>query len=53
MLTPLGNTDVGVPAERLWAVIAFVVLVPVLLYGITATPLMNYLDTTRRQRLQR
>lgn len=49
----LGETDVGVPDEELWAVVAFVVLVSVLLHGVTATPVMNRLDRRRRERLRR
>ena len=49
----LGHGGFGVPAEQLWAVLSFVVLASVLLHGITATPAMNYIDSTRRERLRR
>lgn len=49
----LGSADFGVPDEQLWAIVAFVVLGSVVLHGITATPVMNHIDTMRRRRLER
>jgi sodium/hydrogen antiporter len=43
----LGQADFGVPAEELWAVVAFAVVASVVLHGITATPVMDRLDTLR------
>ncbi|GAA4082603.1 cation:proton antiporter [Nonomuraea soli] len=43
----LGHADFGVPAEEVWAVVAFTVLASVVLHGITATPVMRYLDRLR------
>ncbi|MFI6295750.1 cation:proton antiporter [Nonomuraea sp. NPDC050790] len=43
----LGHADFGVPAQELWAVVAFTVLASVALHGITATPVMRYLDRLR------
>jgi NhaP-type Na+/H+ or K+/H+ antiporter len=43
----LGQADFGVPAAELWAVVAFAVLTSVVLHGITATPIMDRLDTLR------
>lgn len=48
----LGSANFGVPAEQLWAIVAFVVLVSVVLHGVTATPVMNHIDTVRRRRLE-
>jgi len=49
----LGETDFGMDGEQLWAVLSFVVLTSILLHGITATPFMNHIDSTRRNRLER
>ncbi len=45
----LGHADFGVPAEELWAVTAFTVVVSVVLHGVTATPAMNRLDALRER----
>jgi NhaP-type Na+/H+ or K+/H+ antiporter len=49
----LGVTDFGVPAEELWAVVAFTVLASVVLHGISATPVMGRLDRLRDARTGR
>ncbi|MGV9776098.1 cation:proton antiporter [Streptosporangium sp. NPDC003464] len=43
----LGQADFGVPAEELWAVVAFTVLASLVLHGVTATPVMRRLDRLR------
>ncbi|MER5318338.1 cation:proton antiporter [Streptosporangium roseum] len=43
----LGHADFGVPAEELWAVVAFTVLASLVLHGVTATPIMTRLDRLR------
>ncbi|MEV4074075.1 cation:proton antiporter [Nonomuraea fuscirosea] len=43
----LGQADFGVPAEELWAVTGFTVMVSVVLHGVTATPVMNHVDAIR------
>ncbi|GAA3094228.1 cation:proton antiporter [Nonomuraea salmonea] len=43
----LGVADFGVPAEELWAVTGFTVVVSVVLHGITATPIMRHVDAIR------
>ncbi|GAA3148512.1 cation:proton antiporter [Planomonospora alba] len=43
----LGHADFGVPAEEIWAVVAFTVLASLVLHGITATPVMERLDRLR------
>ncbi|MFF0245759.1 cation:proton antiporter [Streptosporangium sandarakinum] len=43
----LGQADFGVPAEELWAVVAFTVLASLVLHGVTATPVMARLDRLR------
>ncbi len=43
----LGQADFGVPAEELWAVTGFTVMVSVVLHGLTATPVMNRVDAIR------
>ncbi|MEV0585368.1 cation:proton antiporter [Nonomuraea sp. NPDC050310] len=43
----LGHADFGVPAEELWAIAAFTVLASVVLHGISATPVMRYMDRLR------
>ncbi|MFC6575202.1 cation:proton antiporter [Planomonospora parontospora] len=45
----LGHADFGVPAEELWAVVAFTVLVSLVLHGVTATPVMARLDRLRER----
>ncbi|MBG0831257.1 cation:proton antiporter [Planomonospora sp. ID67723] len=49
----LGQADFGVPAEELWAVVAFTVLASVVLHGITATPVMARLDRMRVRAAER
>lgn len=48
-----GQASFGIAERQLWAVVSFVVLVSVVLHGITATPVMNRLDTLRHERLRR
>ncbi|SFI92524.1 sodium/proton antiporter, CPA1 family [Streptosporangium canum] len=43
----LGHAEFGVPAEELWAVVAFTVLASLVLHGVTATPIMSRLDRLR------
>ncbi|MFB9717544.1 cation:proton antiporter [Planobispora longispora] len=43
----LGQADFGVPAQELWAVVAFTILASVALHGVTATPVMARLDRMR------
>ncbi|MBB2915001.1 NhaP-type Na+/H+ or K+/H+ antiporter [Streptosporangium becharense] len=43
----LGQADFGVPAEELWAVVAFTVLASLVVHGISASPVMNRLDRLR------
>ncbi|MEU4402924.1 cation:proton antiporter [Streptosporangium sp. NPDC023963] len=43
----LGQADFGVPAEELWAVVAFTVLASLGIHGISASPVMNRLDRLR------
>ncbi|GGO76295.1 cation:proton antiporter [Nonomuraea cavernae] len=43
----LGHADFGVPAEELWAVVAFTVIASIVLHGVTATPVMARLDRLR------
>ncbi|MEU8380174.1 cation:proton antiporter, partial [Streptosporangium sp. NPDC048865] len=43
----LGQADFGVPAEELWAVVAFTVLASLVIHGISASPVMNRLDRLR------
>ncbi|MGC5013053.1 cation:proton antiporter [Streptosporangium sp. DT93] len=43
----LGQADFGVPAEELWAVVAFTVVASLVVHGISATPVMTRLDRLR------
>lgn len=43
----LGHADFGVPAQELWAIATFTILASVVLHGMTATPIMRYLDRLR------
>ncbi|MDP9844779.1 NhaP-type Na+/H+ or K+/H+ antiporter [Streptosporangium lutulentum] len=43
----LGQADFGVPADELWAVVAFTVLASLVVHGVTATPVMARLDRLR------
>jgi sodium/hydrogen antiporter len=43
----LGQADFGVPADELWAVVAFTVLASLVVHGVTATPVMARLDSLR------
>ncbi|MFI9821444.1 cation:proton antiporter [Streptomyces sp. NPDC052013] len=43
----LATPGFGVPAEDLWAVVAFVVLTSVVLHGVTASPVIARLDRLR------
>ncbi|GAA3103725.1 cation:proton antiporter [Streptosporangium carneum] len=43
----LGKADFGVPEAELWAVVAFTVLASLILHGVTATPVMAWLDRLR------
>jgi NhaP-type Na+/H+ or K+/H+ antiporter len=44
-----GQADFGPHVDELWAVVAFVVLVSVVVHGITATPVMRRLDAARHR----
>ncbi|MEV5327762.1 cation:proton antiporter [Nonomuraea fastidiosa] len=46
----LGEADFGVPAEELWAVTGFTIVVSVVLHGVTATPVMRRVDAIRDRR---
>ncbi|MEV5427986.1 cation:proton antiporter [Streptomyces sp. NPDC052701] len=46
----LGTEAFHVPAEELWAVVAFTVLASVVLHGVTASPVISRLDRLRRLR---
>jgi NhaP-type Na+/H+ or K+/H+ antiporter len=46
----LGAEGFHVPAEELWAVVAFTVLASVVLHGVTASPVISRLDRLRRLR---
>jgi sodium/hydrogen antiporter len=48
----LGSADFA-QAERLWAIVGFVVAVSVVVYGIAATPVVDRLDRVRVRQLQR
>ncbi|MFD3517499.1 cation:proton antiporter [Streptomyces sp. NPDC058657] len=45
----LGEQDFPVPAEELWAVVTFTVLVSVVLHGVSAGPVVTRLDRLRTQ----
>ncbi|MFC9289329.1 cation:proton antiporter [Streptomyces sp. NPDC057052] len=49
----LGPQTFHVPAEELWAVVAFTVLVSVVLHGVTASPVISRLDRLRLLRAKR
>ena len=42
-----GELELLVAADRLWAVVGFVVLVSILIHGTTASPVMNFVDRRR------
>lgn len=46
----LGQADFGVPADELWAVTGFTVVASVVLHGVTATPVMSWVDAVREGR---
>ncbi|MEU8206388.1 cation:proton antiporter [Streptosporangium sp. NPDC049046] len=43
----LGQADFGVPAEEIWAVVAFTAMASLVIHGISASPAMNRLDLLR------
>ncbi|WP_320781767.1 cation:proton antiporter [Streptomyces sp. CRN 30] len=49
----LGTHEFHVPAEELWAVVTFTVLVSVVLHGTTASPVVSRLDRMRLRRARR
>jgi sodium/hydrogen antiporter len=40
-------------ADRLWSIVGFIVMVSILLHGVTASRVMDYLDSSRRRLLYR
>lgn len=42
-----------VDADRLWSIVGFIVMVSIILHGVTASRVMDYLDSTRRRILYR
>ncbi|WP_018658070.1 cation:proton antiporter [Actinomadura flavalba] len=49
----LGETGFGVPAEELWAIVTFTVMLSVCVHGVTSTPALAYLDRLRHRRRRR
>ena len=45
-----GELELIVAADRLWAVVGFVVLASIVLHGTTASPVMNIVDRRRSAR---
>lgn len=48
-LSKIGFED----ADRLWSIVGFIVMISILLHGVTASRVMDYLDSSRRRVLYR